>query len=604
MDTFQRILQFIEDDTSTFRQTYEVTSAIAVMRDDSLTDSEAKRLQWEIDALNFSISKGKLTPISQQTSWDGKVIHAYPSLEIFGAEGLEYLHSRAIDSTNAFLNARYFMLLWSAPGEFRHEDTAKLAIDALLGLLDKKAKLTSIDVKDELEQLAIFECAVEMVAKIYPYRAGELKTLANHWLFTPGLVEGFFSLSLIETILDYPKIWKTDELLKLPGLLENIMDIYIKKPDFFMSERAFRAGERLASKLQQDVKFWHNKLGAAYEAFAKHRMDDESRMIPLGFLGRALASYQAAKNEAKVSEIGNRYQRVSKELQLSEITVPLPAEPLRALMKYGEARAKKLLERSSLEIFDYLAGASELFPPIQSIRAGLEKQGVDFLDFATKLNFDINKNVKIENGGNGSSRLDELNIEYKLHLRFALMPFLETVIEQGILNGKVNANTLVKWLAEKTWLGQELEETNSGKEVRRYNWLGLLAPSLLEFFVQKEASLKSKNIFTNYVICIDSLTLKFEGILRDFAKRAGINTVTTGRNGQVREMYIEDILTSEKIGEFFHENDLAFFKYLFTASGVNLRNNVAHCYFRFQHYAEGYMILLILAVLRFGRYQL
>lgn len=604
MDSYQRIIQFLEDNTSVFRQTYELTRTIAVMGKDLAEDAKMGLLEWEIDALNFSINNGQLVPISQQTTWDGKVIHAYPSFEKFGEEGFEYLHSRAVVSTNDYLKSRYFMLLWSAPGKYRNEETAKLAIDSLLRLLDKKVKLVPVDDSEQkFEQLALFECAVKISSKIRPYRIDELKTVANHWLFTPGLVEDFFSLSVIETILDYPKVWKVTELEKLSVPLESIMDNCIAKPDSFTAERVFQAGERLASKLQQDVKFWHNKLGEAYEAFAEHRLDDESRMIPLSSLGRALASYQAAKNEEKVSEIGVRFQRLKDELQLAEISVPLPSEPLLALIRHEEARAKKLLERSSFEIFEYLASAPEIFPPIKAMREGIEKKGLDFLDFATKLNFDINTNVKIEEGGNGSSKFDDLQVEYKLHLRFTLMPFLTTVIEQGILNGKINANTLIRWLAEKTWLGQILEEPNAGAPIRKYNWLGLLAPSLLEFFVQKEASLKSKNAFTNYVLCIDSITPKFEGILRDFAKRAGINTLTT-RNGQVREMYIEDILAAEKIGTFFHENDLAFFKYLFTASGVNLRNNVAHSYFRFQNYSEGYMILLILAVLRFGRYKL
>ena len=51
------------------------------------------------------------------------------------------------------------------------------------------------------------------------------------------------------------------------------------------------------------------------------------------------------------------------------------------------------------------------------------------------------------------------------------------------------------------------------------------------------------------------------------------------------------------------EDDIAFFKFLFTSNGINLRNNVAHCFFTTKNYTSAVMLLLIVALLRLGNYK-
>jgi hypothetical protein len=112
----------------------------------------------------------------------------------------------------------------------------------------------------------------------------------------------------------------------------------------------------------------------------------------------------------------------------------------------------------------------------------------------------------------------------------------------------------------------------------------------------------SKDRFQNFVLCIDSLALKFEGILRDFAKIIGASSQVHSK-GWNREAYIEDLLEDEKVKSYFNEDDLLLFKYLFTSQGKNIRNNVAHAFYKYHHYKPELMILIIMAVLRISKYQ-
>jgi hypothetical protein len=146
-------------------------------------------------------------------------------------------------------------------------------------------------------------------------------------------------------------------------------------------------------------------------------------------------------------------------------------------------------------------------------------------------------------------------------------------------------------------------ETNFG---RPYNWVSLIAPSLFEYFKQTHFGINSlTNPQTNYILAIDSLTIKFEGALRDFGKKIGIVPTVSGKKNVLREKYIEEILSDEALKKYFNENEIFFFNYLFVSKdGFNLRNNIAHAFFKFNNYSYELMHLVMLAFLRLSKYDL
>jgi hypothetical protein len=140
-----------------------------------------------------------------------------------------------------------------------------------------------------------------------------------------------------------------------------------------------------------------------------------------------------------------------------------------------------------------------------------------------------------------------------------------------------------------------------------YNWLSLIAPSLHEYFLQMQYCFSNTNYSPNLVLSIDSLTLKFEGLIRDICQFSDITTFYTTKdvNGRdiTREKDIHALLYEEPIRKLFDENDLLFFRFLLVEkAGYNLRHKVAHSLMSFQEYNINYMHLLILALLRLGKY--
>jgi hypothetical protein len=160
-------------------------------------------------------------------------------------------------------------------------------------------------------------------------------------------------------------------------------------------------------------------------------------------------------------------------------------------------------------------------------------------------------------------------------------------------------------LHKYSWLGKDLAEPDSTGRTIIYNWLGLTAPSFNEYFAQMQAVTNVPGYRPNFILCIDSLTLKFEAIFRDFARRSGVSTTVSGKGGILREMYMEEVFQEKAFKQRFDEDDRMLFEYLFTSKyGLQLRNNIAPGFYKFSNYTIHHMHLLMLAFLRIGKYQL
>ena len=68
----------------------------------------------------------------------------------------------------------------------------------------------------------------------------------------------------------------------------------------------------------------------------------------------------------------------------------------------------------------------------------------------------------------------------------------------------------------------------------------MILPSLDSFFKQSEVDLKlHKNNPLGYILSIDSLTLKFEGVLRAFSRQIGAQTIEIKENGTQERIYFD-----------------------------------------------------------------
>jgi len=273
------------------------------------------------------------------------------------------------------------------------------------------------------------------------------------------------------------------------------------------------------------------------------------------------------------------------------------------LHDYNKKRAEALCQKSSKYIFDYLVYAVEIFPTNEYINNKSKENWARELLY-TKIEFDINKNIS-KRSKSENSLLNENKFEdYQFYMNFNTIPYLHYIFMEGIKQGKITFESIISYLKDNSWIGKPLNESNSCGEIRQYNWLHSIAPSLHYFFNELEPAVITEGLYNpSFILSIDSLSLKFEGILRDFAKRIEINTVKTVRE-ETREMFTEDILREgqDKLAKFFNDSELLLFHYIYTKQGINLRNDIAHCYFKHTYnYNVNQMYLLIVSLLKLGK---
>lgn len=109
------------------------------------------------------------------------------------------------------------------------------------------------------------------------------------------------------------------------------------------------------------------------------------------------------------------------------------------------------------------------------------------------------------------------------------------------------------------------------------------------------------------MLAMDSLALKIEGLVRDICVFSGITTFYQVKDKQgrsiIREKDINWLLREDPIKNLFDEDDLLLFKFvLVEKAGLNLRHKIAHCLIDYLEYSISHMHLLLLVLLKLGRY--
>ncbi len=166
----------------------------------------------------------------------------------------------------------------------------------------------------------------------------------------------------------------------------------------------------------------------------------------------------------------------------------------------------------------------------------------------------------------------------------------------------MNEDIVIEYL-KQTWLGVTREKGLSGNEVYKYNWLQFIGPSIKSFLHKFEEYVNGNETELLFVQEIDSLCLKFEGIIRDLISLRNIDEFRTfyfDRNGNFKWQNINKYLNDSNIFKILRPNEVYFLRYLLI-DFKNLRNKVAHSLNFLGEYGLDNMILLFIAILRISK---
>lgn len=573
---------YLENDTNFSYLDLNTYKYITFLRD-KIEDEKTKKLcSYELFFADFSIENGIHVPKFQSGA------NAYPTLELFD-DNFDYIKTRANQVQNPKYKAKYNHLLWLSPQ--KHIDFAKQAIESYLSLLKK----SSFSVDDNLQCLSFGKYFKNLfiLSQTINYKKEEIINYLVSLLESDKLND-FTKYSLMDFLIQNGK--KIDSSItkqfydysnnKINHLNGRILESYLSLLVL------------LSQKLKTSQSEFHEKLGDYH--ISQLETEKNKGFIAHHYYTNALEEYKKANNKEKIERTSVLLEQAKKTIDLKKISVSSEDnEEMQNLLNqwwnFTKAKTNHLIENGNSEdIFGFLI-VENLFPKTDKLN---EEKRPTILDLVTTITFDINKNVSKNNKSSG------INL-YSLHINNFSIRQIWLVFSEGIKSGKISFESLIDYLKNNSWYGNDFTYLDTNNETQGFNWIELISPSLQSFFVQSEIDIKTNsNNPQGYILAIDSLVLKFEGLLREFSRMIGAQTIEIKDNGTEERISFDKLLDNEKLKALLPTDDIAYFKFLFLSDGMNLRNNIAHSFFKTKNYTSGTMLLLIVALLRLGNYKL
>lgn len=562
------------------------TNKALVRLSESVDDKTKAIIEYERIILNFTLRKGVADPFWSSTSQDGVVI-SYPNLELITKEAFNYLEKRSEAVENPLLITKYNHILWLS--NFPNKKFAKKALEAYFVLLENNSESNS---KYVLITNAII---LSLESKLY---VDEVKTVFRRLVIKDIDFKYYDVLHLISFALNTKKFKKED----FKGCLQRIQEIN----QILETEKKYHAiavnletSERLAKKTQVSTKPILYDLGKYNELTADE--DTTKGVAQLLYYAKSLEYYSNTKAKVESERVANKIEAIKSEIDLPVHTSEIE---ITEIARFYERLRLQMLDASSSEVFSNLSQHNSLtFPNLENLMHEVKKEQVKLFDMFTPTYFDINSNISEGEISKEAKIKRNLYESYSMQMGLQLHMFLIPLFLEGVKRDLLNYNTFDIYIS-KSWLKEKLVQNRSGEEIK-YNWWQLLAPGVYEIFSQIEIY----NNINKYsmTLAIDSLTLKFEGMFREFAQLLGIQTIQPNKRSKkidIQEVYIEQILSHPKMMELYDESDCMLFTYIFSKNGLDLRNNIAHSFLRPKDYTFNKAILILLAILRLSKYHL
>ncbi len=570
---------YLENDTNFQSLDLNTYKYITALRDKTVDENAKKLCSYELFFADFSIEKGLHVPKFQIGA------NAYPTVELFD-NNFDYIKLRAENVQNPKYKAKYNHLLWLSPQ--KHIDFAKKAIESYLLLLQN----SSFSVDDNLQCYSFGKYFINLfvLSQKVNYKKDEIIT------YFISLLEG-------EKLNDFTKYSLMDFIIENG---KNI-DISIKQTFFnYSKNKIVHLAERelesylnllvvLCQKLNISQSEFHEKLGDFH--ISQLQKEKNKGFIAHHYYSNALEEYKKANNKEKIEQTAVLLEQAKKTIDLKKVSFELEDEKFNKILNqwwdFTKEKTTQLIEKGSdKDIYGYLI-LENIFPKSAVLNEEIKPI---MLDLVSTMTFDINKNISKNKSG-------VIN-PYSIHINNFSINHIWLIVSKGIKSGKISYESLIDYLKSNSWYGQDFTYLDTNNETQGFDWIELISPPLQSFFIQTEIDIKTnKHNPQGYILAIDSLVLKFEGLLRELSRMIGAQTIEIKDNGTEERIGFDKLLDNEKLISLIPEDDIAFFKFLFTSNGINLRNNVAHCFFTTKNYTSAVMLLLIVALLRLGNYK-
>jgi hypothetical protein len=574
---------------------------------DKTTDADEKRFaQLEIDAFIFYILGDKAFAYSYAPTQNVGELQEYPKVSDLDHPAYEYFKKRAFESVNPVLVARYNHLLWRSPKGIKNRQYALKAIKAYFEQITAFFQLYETD-KLESNLGKIADLLKVLIALCIETKDSitELKILTQSVLLKRADIPFWLKNSLLEKMLDANQIFKPADFSGMLEIFEEGIDDSKWIGDKFLWANNYcDTAISVAKRSGDDFKRWHEQKGDCFVYTAEQETKAERMFLKASAYTSAIAAYRQAGNFSKRKRIEQSLFELKPSLQLGTVRIEASADLLKKMEEMSDhikVTCAALLKQPPEVIYATLIDAW-FYPSKKATEKAAAKLRTEF-DMFKMILFDRNKNIF--EGGKDTAKNKKFYEAYSRYIYTVTLQYYYYIFVPGIRSGHLTFKNFIGYLKDNSWLGKPYLKTDLGGKEIAFNWLTLISPALVEYFVQVQSWQFASQYTPNYVLCIDSLTLKMEGLLRNFAERLNVSTTVSAKGGGTQEALIGNIFENEIIQAYFSEDDIQFFKYLFAnEGGLNMRNKVAHSLYNITDYDLDKMHLLLMALIRIAQYDL
>jgi len=612
MDDFnslESLYTHLEDNASDYRCRHSIGDLFQKLRDSFKKKGEAAKAnlaQQEIDFFSFRLEKGEALPMWEMPDQNGKLVR-FPSYHNFSDDEYKYLIKRFENGRNPVLKARYAHILWCSPK--KHAKYAKAAVDAYLELINVYEQKDKDNPREHFGRnvLDVVKNAYSLSYQV-KYRSEQLKSEIKRLILKFNFEScSAFALraSLIRLMLEARRRFSKADFTGFQDICWKTALALSEANNIHGAIKMVNLGERIDEKLGTKTHEWILKRAQSYELLMSRRKKGDLA-IP-DFCLRAIEEYKKAGKKGKVSELEKKYVEVKSSGKLQEFGAEI--DVTETVQKYKHF-ANQLAEKGPDVIIGFLMYNKSVLPTRKALKKEVEEQNREYV-FRRLAGVSVidNRGHQAEHFSTEEREAYDILEQYLRSIQVEKSVLIDAIFQVAIGQNKLSAEDLLNFLAEHSWFGKSLPRTSPTGERIEYNWLSLIAPALNEYFVQMDRYFINPANQPSFVLSIDSLTLKIEGLVRDLCKICGVSTFYQTRDSKgrniVREKDIHALLYEDKVRQLFDEDELLFFRFLLVEkAGYNLRHKVAHALMHFHEYSGMYMYLLIIALLKLGKYDL
>lgn len=404
---------------------------------------------------------------------------------------------------------------------------------------------------------------------------------------------------ILESLKDNYSKWKLKSLDFVPQLC---LALYSSEDDYGKCKSILEIGEFFANRFNKElISTLYEKLGDNEEKAVYNHNGQVENMVQPHYnqytYQRMMQYYQKAKNDEKLryatakyneNKVGMRFLEFKEKKALPNEMVEL----LKNIFKWADESKPECVLR-------FLSEHNNLFlishSKLDGIWKEVEKKKSFYMEYMGAVRSDLNNNIQqvtheeIYKGQLYTMSLPN-TIKWIIHI-------LSSLIEKKKLSFSVIKNIFLK----HSNFGNELILYRNGQRFT-YCWFSKVDVAIKDFFVQYKKELKDKH--SDWRNVINTLTIQFEGILREFIRLYnGETSKIVGCNKEnIAEMLLDDLLRTEACKKLFSDEDRDLFYYTFTNKGYNIRNNIAHGFYLPHDYTSYKAILVFLSLLRLVHY--